>query len=45
MSDKEKFDVYIRKLLEIEVPELKTKKWNASSKAIKDTLNNFLNMK
>ena len=45
MSEKEKFDVYIRKLLEVQVPELKTKRWNASSRAIKDTLNNFLNMK
>jgi hypothetical protein len=45
MSEKEKFDVYIRKLLEVQVPELKTKRWNASSRAIKDALNNFLNMK
>lgn len=45
MSDKEKFDVYVKKLLEIAPPELKTKRWTSSCKAIKDTLNTFLNMK
>ena len=45
MSDKERFDVYVKKLLEIAPPELKTKRWTSSCKAIKDTLNTFLNMK